>query len=344
MFYCTNCGSPAADDQVFCTVCGQKLTLNPNQSGTPSSPAAESAAPGTTASYTAPPASQGVSYGAPSVSQNLSYTAPQPAPRYDYGPAETKTGSFNWERLQPRSGPAGAGALIFAVGILLAALFLMVWGTAFISPGGLGSDETLAAEATKKPSSSVKNETTAAGGKTSEAPTKAGTAALTEAPEESVTPGELPPSIAAKVNKSATRDAYYGSYSGTLTVDTYDLDKLAAASGAPAGQMDMYEAISGQTYAVTAEFQGNYVKVVSSEFPYTKPDETILEGPAKEEPENGCTSREQVMEADGYVLKNSEQVWFLSDGSIYLMNAITASKDGSFVGGMIIWSLLKPDK
>ena len=317
--YCTNCGSPVADDQIFCTVCGQKLEMNPAPAPAPQ-PAARPVSP------------QPVS--------------PQPAQNY----AGTQSGGFNWERLQPRSSPVGAGSLIFAVGILLAALFLVVWGTAFISPGGLGSNETAAAEETKKPGSSAGKETpaasektTAASEKTTEVPTEPPTPQATEVEN---TPGELPAEYVKKVNKSASREAYYGSYTGTLSVDTYNLEKLAEVSNAPAGQMDMYEALNGQTYKVTAEYKdgGSNVKVVSDEFPYTSPGQTILEAPVKEEPENGCAVKEQVIENNGYTLKNSQQVWFLSDGSLYLINAITASKGDEFVGGMVISSLLKPDK
>ena len=374
--YCTNCGSPVEDGQIFCTACGQKLEVNPLPAGNPAASAPETMPQNTSAysaaytpqtsvsrysgssgKYAAPSQSApGYSYGTPAAqqpAQNDAYTAAQagqpPVPNYTYGPAETKTAAFNWERLEPRSRPAGAGALIFALGILFAAVFLMVWGTAFISPGGLGSGEAVASQETKKPAS------TSAGKETKEAAETTGTenagaptAAVTEAPPETTlpetAPGELPAAIAAKVNKSAAREDYYGQYSGTLTVETYDLAKLAEASGAPTAELEMYEAISGQNYAVTAEYkEGNrYIKVVSNEFPYTKPGEAILEAPVKEAPADGCTVQEQVMEADGYTLKNSQQVWFLSDGSLYLLNAITASKGEEFVGGMIISALLKP--
>lgn len=375
--YCTNCGSPVGDGQIFCTACGQKVEVNPLPAGNPVPSAAETVpqntaayspvhSPQTAASYysgssgkyAAPAQSApGYSYGAPAAqqpAQNYAYTAAQipqqPAPNYTYGPAETKTAAFNWERLEPRSRPAGAGALIFGLGILFAAVLLLIWGAAFISPGGLGSDEAIVSEETKKPSGG-KKETSSAHQETEEASTKspadtaaAATEAPTEAPAPETAPGELPASIAARINKTASREAYNGTYTGTLTVNTYHLTELAAATNAPDGSMEIYEALNGQSYAVTAEYQGSYVKVVSDEFPYTSPGQEILEAPAKTEPEDGCCLKEQVAEQDGYTLTNSEQVWFLKDGSLYLMNAITAVKDGEFVGGMIISALLEPDK
>ena len=198
---------------------------------------------------------QGYAYGA-QPAQSYAYTAApqQPAQNYIYGPDDTRTPAFNWERLQPRSHPAGAGALIFALGILFAAVLMIVWGTAFLSPGGLGSDEAIVSEETKKPSGG-KKETTAADDSTKEDSTKASkeettdkateapTEASTKAPVQEAAPGELPASVAAKVKKNASREDYYGNYTGTLTVDTYNLKKLAETMGAPSDQMDMYEAL-----------------------------------------------------------------------------------------------------
>ena len=93
MAYCENCGRPLAAGARFCEACG-----------TPHTPAG--IAQGPVKTCVEQPAAP--------------YAQPAPAPA-QAAPA------VDWERMQPRSGPAPAGWLIFAAALLVFAVAVMAW-------------------------------------------------------------------------------------------------------------------------------------------------------------------------------------------------------------------------
>ena len=231
--------------------------------------------------------------------------------------------------MQPRKKRAPASALIVGLGLLLAASLLIVSAMAFLSPGGLGYIEGGAsADSTEGPRATARPAATAVP-----------TAEPTAEPETGV--GELPASIAAAVNKNAASKDYAGSFTGTMTLETYNLDRLIEVTGST--ELAGYAAVNGSSYNVKAEYSGKRLKVTSVDFPLAGSSGTVLDIRTKNAPDNGGCISEQTHSNKGFEVKNSEQVWFLEDGRIYVINSMTLWEDGEFVGGLVIRVSLLPE-
>ena len=338
--FCRNCGAQVKETDAFCLKCGTPIKRNgPAQPQKPAPPPAAQPAPSGAPTPAAQPAP---AYGA-SNARAVPYAAPaaQPAaPNRNAGQTYSQQPAVDWNRMQPRAGRAPATALILCVGMLVAFVILFVWGVSYLSPGGLGEGQ-LSATAAGTPSATAAPGTPADSG----APLpsqRPDTPPATAAPSlQSGDPRELPAEVAAQVNRSAAKDAYLGSYEGTMRVDTYNLQKLAEISNGGA-QWEMFEALAGQTYQATAEFQGSRVNVFSSDFPYASEGSPVLDIPVYDEPVNGLAEQIQTDSGDGYDLSNSQQAWFLSDGRLYLMNAMSVCQGDEYIGGMIITVELRP--
>ena len=109
MAFCKSCGAQLTEGRPFCTSCGA-----------PQPGAGPAPAPQQFPQYPQQPP------------QYAPQTVPRQAPQTWGGASRTQAQQpgIDWERLQPRSGPVGATALIVGIALLALTVVLMIWGLA----------------------------------------------------------------------------------------------------------------------------------------------------------------------------------------------------------------------
>ena len=356
--YCRNCGKQIPDNVRFCPACGYRTTAAaPSASPAPSAPpqtvlqsppqavppSIPQAAPTAQPSDRTPQPGQAAPVYTPQAAYPQTAVPAESKPVYSgSGTAVPPSGPIDWNRVQPRMGPARATALILAAGILLAAAVLIVWATAFITPGGLG--EKTASNSSRKEQeaeTSCKNDSAAAeGSQASEVADNSG-AVVPFDPANDI-PGELPASLKEIVNTEAKAADYVGSYTGTLNVATYDLEKLAAESGMPKEQLEVYHTLEENTYHVKADYDGTGINVISVDFPMVPEGSSIFRINASGDASDGCIKEEDLDHADDVEMANIDEVWFLNDGSICILRKLLCRRDGETLGGIVITLRLQP--
>ncbi len=386
--FCKKCGSPLRDGARFCRVCGaaveeeaeafaapdpsagepaqqtagltQQTALPDAQhspepaaqqlyASQPTAPESQQAPVFTQARPFAPQQPQAPVYAQP---QAQSYAA-QPSPAYTAAPQAPAyvPAPVDWERMQPRTRPGRATALIIAVTVLIVAALLYVWGASYISPGGRG-EAAYAASQTVKADTGTGTGTAQTGG--TAVPDLSGLSGTSGIPDLSglsgipaltgqAGMGELPPHVAAALDKKASREDYYGKFTGTLSVKCYNIERLAEMNDVPPEEIEVYTSLDGKSFAVTAEYSGGRVRVVSDEFPYTGPNDTIIDPRADEDPVDGCVKIESTDRIDSeHESVESEEVWFLDSGILYLQQVMAIRSNGADLCGMTISCMLYP--
>lgn len=124
MAFCPNCGAALPDGRSFCTRCGAPLTAAASPAA--SAPGAYAQSPQQPPQFPQPPEP-------PRRTSQRIGQAPQYGERAapycgQYGAVQQETPPIDWTRLQPRTRPGGASALIAGLTLLLLAAVMLIWG------------------------------------------------------------------------------------------------------------------------------------------------------------------------------------------------------------------------
>ncbi len=135
------------------------------------------------------------------------------------------------------------------------------------------------------------------------------------------------------VNTAATPEAYYGNYAGTVTFRNENVEIMGELYG-DAEEAAILSSINGKTYNCTAVLDEDYLDMYSMEVPTEMLDSDGSFFYIYYDIENGASLYEDSGYDDELMATYSmkENAYFLNDGSIYVINSVTAQfDDGRFI-------------
>ncbi len=354
---CKNCGATLPPGTKFCVECGARVVEEPAQ------PVRETVHQGSWSQYmnqpnTAAPDTQMPTrdmtdtmqgteqpqytqpFYIPPYSQPSSAEAPQPARSQQAAQPQT---SFQSNKphpdvpqpqeivIRPHS-TGGANALLISLSVLVFAALLFIYLTVMpgsSSGGNSGGSGSAATPATQQ--SSPRTDT-------AESAATADPAAVAEDFDFNSVPAE----IQALIKTGPVPEDYYGKYTGSITYQFFGGDFLKSM-GMPADQLAYYEEISGKTYSVTAEYADEDLIGYCTELPVANEDNRIFRFWIYGDLEDGIYEEDEIDAEDAFSFQVAERVYFLNDGSLYVVSGIVASQDGEPRGGAVYRSRLMPE-
>jgi hypothetical protein len=287
--FCSQCGNEIPDGYSFCAACGRAQSV---------------AAKGPDPSYQSNPTNP-QPYQQPSQAVPQAYPQPYQAGQQTYEQPYNAGPQFAYGA--PRVTSTKATGLIVGVFALVAAFILVI--LVFVLPSKQDF-ELLSLEE----------------GPPSNQPMASTTEQVQAAPGTKY--GEPPASILDQINMNATPEDYTGSYSGRVTFKSENLHIMSEVMG-DSSYEDMLSAYNGKTFACTAETDDS-IRAYSPEiysddddgnfYTYYYFDYDLENGIALYE-ENDY---DEEMQCRYYI---ADKAYFLTDGSIYVINITTAEFD-----------------
>lgn len=357
---CQKCGAELQPGVKFCTECGARVeTLSAAQNTSPPidfslfesnpSPAqsASQSAPQPQAGFTSQSqtgftsqsqtgfTSQSQGY----TSQRTTHSAPQsaPQPQAIFAPQPQ-------EIILRSHATGGANALLISLTVLITAILLLVYlmimpgrssggkGSGSGGSGAAGQSSTAAGQSGQQ---SASTDSTAADPAAANQPDPAAN------PDTIPDLDTVPAEILSLINTSAVTEAYNGNYNGSITYDFYGADFLKSM-GMPADDIEAYKQIAGKTYSCTAVIADEHLTGYSKDYPFASDDGQIFSTWIIGGPENGLYENGEEGMEGAYRFEQVSRIYFLTDGSLYVMEGIVVRENDVIRGGAIYHTRLMP--
>ncbi|MBQ5959773.1 MAG: zinc-ribbon domain-containing protein [Firmicutes bacterium] len=359
---CKNCGAALPPGTKFCVECGARVVEDPVQ------PVRETVRQGSWSQYMnqpnasapdtqmptrdMPDSMQGTEqpqysqpFYIPPYSQPSSPETSQPArsqqaaqPRTSYQATEYQANESQPNVPQSQEivirshSTGGANALLISLSVLVFAVLLFIYLT--VMPGSSSGGKNGSSGSAATPAGQQSSPKT----DTAESAATATPAAIAEDFDFNSVPAE----IQALIKTGPVPEDYYGKYTGSITYQFFGGDFLKSM-GMPADQLAYYEEISGKTYSVTAEYADEDLIGYCTELPVANEDNRIFRFWIYGDLEDGIYEEDDIDAEDAFSFQVAERVYFLNDGSLYVVSGIVASQDGEPRGGAVYRSRLMPE-
>lgn len=110
----------------------------------------------------------------------------------------------------------------------------------------------------------------------------------------------------------------------------------------PADDIEAYKQIAGKTYSCTAVIADEHLTGYSKDYPFASDDGQIFSTWIIGGPENGLYENGEEGMEGAYRFEQVSRIYFLTDGSLYVMEGIVVRENDVIRGGAIYHTRLMP--